>query len=280
MTTQRQEQTGRPEPRRNYDEDGAKRVAADRAGGDNRLLVDRPFDFIEHTKPEDRLPADISRGQITRDNVNPNIPSAEPGHGPIVDPATLGMEHGVAGAAVPKIPTPGAPDQHAAPIEGMGSLASINEPPGSTLGSNMNPDGTPIGGGGGGEELPALALTDISPDSVPAQADGLGTFELTATGGGFDADSVIVFNDEDMETVLVSETVLTANIPTAIAAATVDVEVARGDDLSDALAFEFTAVAGDDETSSTQQKREKKPPVRKPSKGKRPADKRKGKSKR
>jgi len=241
----------------------------------DQLLRDKPFDFIERTKPEDRLPIEESHGQRTRDNVNPNIPSAEPGKGGIVDPNTLGMEQGVRGAAVPKAP---APDQHEAPLAGQGSLASINEPAGSTLGSNMNPDGTPTNPGPGGEQ--PLALTDISPDSVPAQADGLGTFELTATGGGFDADTVIVFNDEDMETTLVSETVLTAQVPTATAAATVDVEVARLDDLSDAIAFEFTAPAGDDEESSVQQKREKKPPVRKPSKGKRPADKRKGKSKR
>jgi len=58
-----------------------------------RLLTEKPFDYIERTRPEDpsgRL------GQQTRDNVNPHIPSGEPGNppGPIVDPNTLGMPQG------------------------------------------------------------------------------------------------------------------------------------------------------------------------------------------
>src|SRR6187397_1779153 len=36
-------------------------------------------------------------GQRTRDNVNPAIPSADPGTGGIVDPASLGMEQGGGG---------------------------------------------------------------------------------------------------------------------------------------------------------------------------------------
>ena len=47
----------------------------------NRLLDEKPFDFIEKTKPEDRL--NEGGGQLTRDNVNPAIPSAEPGGGEI-----------------------------------------------------------------------------------------------------------------------------------------------------------------------------------------------------
>ena len=46
----------------------------------------------------------------------------------------------------------------------------------------------------------------------------------------------------------------------ADAAEVVDVEVHRGEDMSDVLSFEFTAVM--------REGREKKPPERKPSKGK------------
>jgi hypothetical protein len=40
-----------------------------------RLLDEKPFDFIERTKPEDRLDQTRHPGQLTRDNVNPAIPS-------------------------------------------------------------------------------------------------------------------------------------------------------------------------------------------------------------
>ena len=49
--------------------------------------------FIEKTRPED---PSGRPGQLTRDNVNPHIPSGKRGDppGPIVDPASLGMEQG------------------------------------------------------------------------------------------------------------------------------------------------------------------------------------------
>ena len=49
--------------------------------------------FLEKTRPED--PSGRA-GQLTRDNVNPHIPSGKRGDppGPIVDPASLGMEQG------------------------------------------------------------------------------------------------------------------------------------------------------------------------------------------
>ena len=56
------------------------------------LLRNKPFDYIERTRPEDRLPPDVGHGQLTRDNVNPAIPSAKRGEERIVDPNTLGME--------------------------------------------------------------------------------------------------------------------------------------------------------------------------------------------
>jgi hypothetical protein len=77
-------------------------------------------DFIERTRPDD--PSDHF-GQLTRDNVNPDIPSAEPGKGDIVDPNTLGMPQ--AGGA-PNVSKAAAPGQ----VEDTGS---INEPPGSNV---------------------------------------------------------------------------------------------------------------------------------------------------
>lgn len=122
---------------------------------------------------------------------------------------------------------------------------SINEPPGSNV------------GGAGTEPAPPepLVLSDISPDTLVV---GTGTFPLTATGSGFDATCVIVFNDLDVPTTFVSATELTGDCPVEAAAAIVDVEVHRGEDMSDVLVFEFTAVA--------LQSRGKREPVRKPKK--------------
>jgi len=49
--------------------------------------------FLEKTKAED---PSGRPGQLTRDNVNPAIPSGKPGDppGPIVDPTSLGMPQG------------------------------------------------------------------------------------------------------------------------------------------------------------------------------------------
>src|SRR4030095_4599455 len=66
-------------------------------------------DFIQRTRPDD--PSEHF-GQLTRDNVNPDIPSAPPGTGGIVDPRTLGMPQAAGDAQ-------GTP--------------SINEPPGSNV---------------------------------------------------------------------------------------------------------------------------------------------------
>ena len=124
--------------------------------------------------------------------------------------------------------------------------ASLNEPPGSN-----------VGGVGGGEPVPPepLVLSDVDPDAMVV---GSGTFSLTVTGSGFTPESVIVFDDADVPTTFVSPTELTADCPVSATAEIVDVEVHRGEDMSDVLAFEFTAVMRD--------AREKKPPVRKPKK--------------
>jgi len=208
-----------------------------------RLLEEKPFDFIERTKPEDRLSQ--YGGQLTRDNVNPAIPSAEPGKGGIVDPNSLGMTS-TAGVAPPATPTQRHTDEQDAALRNH--LPSINEPPGSNITTG---DAGPV-------ELPPLVLTDISPDTMVV---GSGTFPLTVTGSGFGPESVVVFNDLDVPTTFVSQTELTADCPVEAAATVVDVEVHRGEDMSDVLQFEFTAVM--------REGREKKPPARKPSKGKR-----------
>jgi hypothetical protein len=107
-----------------------------------KVIEEKPFDFIEKTKPEDRIDGDIDqragRGQLTRDNVNPAIPSAKPGEGGIVDPKSLGMES-QAGAAPPKagplsINEPPTKDTNV-DLRGPppNSPPSINEPPGSEV---------------------------------------------------------------------------------------------------------------------------------------------------
>ena len=205
----------------------------------NHLLEDKPFDFIERTKPEDKL--DERGGQQTRDNVNPAIPSAEPGKGGIVDPNTLGMTS-TAGVAPPTVDQRHTDEQDVAL---RNHLPSINEPPGSNIAT----------GDAGPAELPPLVLTDIDPDSVVI---GMTDFTLTVTGSGFTPESVIVFDDEEMPTTFLSPTQLTTNPPSPAEPDTVDVEVSRGDDMSDVLLFEFTAEAPVRSGKREQQRKPKK----------------------
>jgi len=246
-------------------------------------------DFLERTRPDD--PSDHF-GQLTRDNVNPDIPSVAreetgppgqriPNPGGIVDPNTLGMDQSQRG--VPPPPATNQPEQWpslgldhtkdandqvqeaenrqrqlrqsgAAPGQQHTEaqeqaleqrLTSINEPPGSNITT----------GDAGPAELPPLVLSDISPDAMVV---GSGTFPLTVTGSGFTPESVVVFDDAEVPTSFVSPTELHADCPVADAAGVVDVEVHRGEDLSDVLVFEFTAVM--------REGREKKAPERKPKK--------------
>jgi len=246
-------------------------------------------DFLERTRPDD--PSEHF-GQLTRDNVNPDIPSVTreeigpperriPNPGGIVDPNTLGMDQSQRG--VPPPPATNQPEQWpslgldhtkdagdqvqeaenrqrqlrqsgAAPGQQHTEaqeqaleqrLHSINEPPGSNITT----------GDAGPAELPPLVLSDISPDAMVV---GAGTFPLTVTGSGFTPESVVVFDDAEVPTSFVSPTELHADCPVADAAGVVDVEVHRGEDLSDVLVFEFTAVM--------REGREKKAPERKPKK--------------
>ena len=237
--TTRTPDDGRNERQRQQQEQDVRkeRVPDDGRNERQRLLDEKPFDFIERTKPEDLIG---HGGQLTRDNVNPNIPSSKPGGppGPVVDPTTLGMEQG--GVA------PASADLKEAPVlpPGHGN-ASLNEPAGSDV--------------GGGAVTPPVAdplvLSDISPDTLVV---GSGTFPLSVTGSGFTEDAVVVFNDLDVPTTFVSATELTADCPVEAAPTIVDVEVHRGEDMSDMLMFEFTAVM--------REGREKRTPERKPKK--------------
>jgi hypothetical protein len=268
---------------------GPARRELPKAEGDERreLLEEKPFDFIERTRPEDRL--DPAGGQQTRDNVNPNIPSVTreeigpatkrvPNPGGIVDPKRLGMES-QAGVAPPEPEnkveqwpslgldhTKDAEDQkeeaenrQRQAREGSGGLGetdrlvSINEPPGSRVytgedGPNQIPDDPK-------HELPPLVLSDIDPDAAVV---GSGSVALTVTGTGFTPNCVVVFDDAEVPTVFVSQTSLTADCPVSDVAEIVDVEVTRGEYMSDVLTFEFTAVARDSKTKREQQRKPKK----------------------
>jgi len=209
---------------RTYDDGRNEKQRAKHDSEHDRLLDEKPFDYIEKTKPDDRLSE--YGGQLTRDNVNPAVPSAEPGGGGIVDPRSLGME--TSGGIAPPAPAQQHTDEQALAMENH--LPSINEPPGSNIAAG---DAGPV-------ELPPLVLTDISPDAMVV---GSGTFLLTVTGSGFGPNCIVVFDDADQPTTYVSPTELTADCPVLAAAAVVDVEVHRGEDMSDVLSFEFTAVA-------------------------------------
>jgi len=250
-------------------------------------------DFIERTLPED--PSDHF-GQLTRDNVNPDIPSSKTREGWIADPHTLKMDQSQQGEQPPaaegqpeqwpqhqKVPSVSEHDKgeegqqpkgktapregEAPPIEPLRS-ASINEPPGSNVlpGVETGPVQPPEGA-----ELPPLVLTDISPDS--AQTDSMTDITLTVTGSGFGPNCVILFDDEELPTTLVNSTTLTANPPLQAEAGVVDVEVARGEDLSDVLTFEFVAPAG----TRSSQKAERKPKKAEPRGKRQTKDKSKGK---
>ena len=259
MNTPRTPDDGRNERQRaKHEEEIAKERPRD--DGDRRKLLEKkPFDFIERTKPKDRL--DERDGQQTHDNVNPNIPSVSPEEvgpptarvkdpGGIVDPKRLGMES-IAGVAPPAAePYTG---ENVTPDMAAAHMQSINEP----FGSNLTT------GDAGPQELPPLVLTDISPDTLVV---GSGSFPLTVTGSGFGPNCVVVFDDADVPTTFVSPTELTADCPVAAAADVVDVEVHRGEDMSDVLSFEFTAVA---RMSADKRKQEpKKKPFGKRQKGK------------
>jgi len=296
---------GRNERQRQKHDEEQQRERLPKAEGDEQreLLEKKPFDFIERTKPEDRVPdTGNNPGQQTRDNVNPNIPSVSPEEvgpatarvkdpGGIVDPKRLGMES-QAGVAPPEPenkveqwPSLGldhtkdandqvqeAENRQRQAREGSGGLGepgrlvSINEPPGSRVytgedGPNQIPDDPK-------HELPELTLTAIDPDRMPVQPASITEAGLRVTGTGFTPATVVLFDDEEVSTTFISPTRLDAVIPLTTTPGVFDVEVQRGDDLSDVMVFEIaTAESGSGGARSS------KEPARKPKKAE-PASKR------
>lgn len=116
---------------------------------------------------------------------------------------------------------------------GAGSLASINEPPGSTIGS-LVPDG------GAPPEVGVPSLTSLEPMIA---AMGGPDFLLTCHGENFTGAHVIVFNGGEELTAVVDATTLTTIVKPSLVSAPVVVPVlARGPDGDTAtLTFEFTA---------------------------------------
>jgi len=158
------------EPVKRNDEYTSARERAQHISEEDRMEIDRRQrsdpEFIEHTKPEDPSPRP---GQLTRDNVNPNIPSGpkdrpllpdgrvDPNAGGIVDPNTLGMES-QAGTPPPKALDPDNRQGVAVTQEGEveGSRYSINEPPGSDVYSHvpgMDNELPPEGGARGAPKI-------------------------------------------------------------------------------------------------------------------------------
>jgi len=225
---------------------------------DRHILDAKPHDFIERTRPEDRIPEEAFHGQITRDNVNPAIPSAQPGEGTIVDPSTLGMDQSVAGA-----PTPEVQQEDLTAPWGSGTVASINEPPGSTIGS-LNP-----GGPGGPPVDPGQPEVTDPPDLLEIDPDvaqiGDEDLTLTCTGENFTADSVITFNGGDEPTTFVDANTVTTIVKpsTATTAGSYPVTVRSAHGESDPLEFEFTESNEALRAAKSRPKKPKKAPRKK-----------------
>jgi hypothetical protein len=148
--------------------------------GQQKIIQEKRFDFIEKSKPEDRIDGDIDqragRGQVTRDNVNPAIPSAKPGEGGIVDPKSLGMESqaGEAPPAAEEPPTkPVDPDK---PDPTLPRVMSINEPPGSNVLSKTPPEaghlpGQPPEVRRGNPNQPEMPAVSRDPDDIEGEIE-------------------------------------------------------------------------------------------------------------
>jgi len=195
--------------------------------------------YIEHTRPED---PSGRPGQLTRDNVNPNIPSGpkdrvpdecgrvDPNAGGIVDPTSLGMPQG---GVAPKMP-------EEIPPGGLRS-ESINEPTGSNVLGKTEADIPP--------EILAQGKPTIS-GLEPAEAvSGDPDFTLVVSGTNFFAGSVIVFGTQDEPTTFDEEagTLSTGVKPSLFAPATVPVKIRNGPLVSDPSDFVFTGPVADDQ---------------------------------
>lgn len=193
--------------------------------------------YLDRSKPNHDL-EDIT-GNPGHLNINPNAP-AEP-------------VNEMRGAPVPKT---------TAEAEG-GSVASINEPPGSSV-VPVDPNAPPVNPGAG-----EVTLTSLDPDTVAV--DGGPTFTLHVTGENFDDQCKIVFDDEELATTFINSNQMYADVPIQEFPGEVDVEVHRGEEMSDVMTFEFIAAQGGT--------RSREKPARKPKKSV-PAHKRLKKHKR
>jgi IPT/TIG domain len=109
-----------------------------------------------------------------------------------------------------------------------------------------------------------LVLNDIEPDSLPVGHDK--SFLLTVTGEGFTRDCVIVFDDEEVPTKYISATKLSADVPMASAPDEVDVEVHRGEEMSDVISFAFVAERGTAKRQPARKPRKAEPVHKRPKK--------------
>ena len=217
----------------------------------DRMRMTDPL-FIEKTKAED---PSGRPGQITRDNVNPNIPSAgkerlidecgrvDPNPGGIVDPNSLGMEQGGVAPKTPPTPDELRTQREAEAKEGAVSPreGSINEPPGSNVYGKTEEDVPP--------EVLAKGKPVIS-SLEPAEAvSGEPDFTLVISGENFFTGSVIVFGTHDEPTTFDEEagTVSTGVKPSLFAPAVVPVKVRNGPLVSDPSDFTFTGAEADDQ---------------------------------
>ena len=199
------------EPVRRGDDYTSARERAQHISVEEKLEIDRRQrtepDYLEKTKPED---PSARPGQLTRDNVNPNIPSGpkdrpilpdgrvDPNAGGIVDPNTLGMEQGGVAPNYPPPPEelrqqaaegkePTLPDGSPLPRAG-----SINEPPGSNVYGKTAEDLPPEVA-----EKGKPVISGLEPDEA---ASGEPDFTLVISGDNFFSGSVIVFGEHDEPT--------------------------------------------------------------------------------
>jgi hypothetical protein len=122
------------------------------------------------------------------------------------------------------------------PLWGQGVEGSINEPPGSTIGSGI-PSQPPTGG-----ESVAPAITALDPDECTI---GEESFDMFVTGTGFDENSVIVFAGQDEPTDLEDDGTLSTGINMDVwqGADVVKVSVKNGALTSNEMDFTFHAEA-------------------------------------
>lgn len=139
------------------------------------------------------------------------------------------------------------------PLAGQGSMASINEPEGSTIGSNIPDQPEP-------DVMPNV--TGLVPDVATIGDD---SFTLDVEGEGFSAASVIVFAGHDEPTTFNEEDgTLSTGVDMEVwkGADVVPVQVRNGAMLSNTMDFTFDAEPAAD-TETSKRKTSSKPRPRK-----------------